>query len=377
MQFASAISEHPITAHAAGEVTGQVLETLGQAPDLCAVFVTPPHAGALEDVATTVRAILEPKALIGCAAVSVAATNREVEEGPAVCLWAGRCGPVVPVELGVSDEQIRGWPDSPAFEPQALVLVADPYTFPAEALFGFLEKSQPGMPVIGGMASAAVGPGGNRLVVDGRVLTGGAVGALIGPDTKISTVVSQGCTPVGAPLAVTRSEGNVVYELAGRPALERLLEVARDSLSEREVGLINSGGLHLGLVIDEHKAEFSRGDFLVRNVLGADRSIGAIAVGDRVRLGATVQFHLRDALAADEDLRSLLAGHSAEGALMFTCNGRGTRLFGAPDHDARALGGELGEVPLAGFFAAGEFGPVGGHNFLHGFTASIALFGGE
>jgi small ligand-binding sensory domain FIST len=186
-------------------------------------------------------------------------------------------------------------------------------------------------------------------------------------------VVSQGCRPFGHPLVVTRAEGNVIFELAGRPALERLVAQAHESLSEEEVRLLESGGLHLGRVIDEHREQFGRGDFLVRNVVGADRGSGAIAVGDVVPVGTTVQFHLRDAQTADEDLRALLHGRHADAALLFTCNGRGTRLFEAPDHDVATLTDELGRVPVAGFFAAGELGPVGQRNFVHGFTASIAL----
>jgi small ligand-binding sensory domain FIST len=172
---------------------------------------------------------------------------------------------------------------------------------------------------------------------------------------------------------ITKAERNVIYELAGEPALERLLEMVKAGMSERDIALINQG-LHMGLVIDEHKAEFGRGDFLVRNVLGADQTNGAIAVGDVVEVGTTVQFHVRDAESADEDLRQLLDDREANGALLFTCNGRGTRLFPEPNHDAEVVGDLLHEPPLAGFFAAGELGPVGGRNFLHGFTASLALF---
>ena len=127
----------------------------------------------------------------------------------------------------------------------------------------------------------------------------------------------------------------------------------------------------------------SRGDFLVRNVLGLDRSSGALAITDRVRVGQTVQFHVRDAQTADEDLRALLqqdrATHTRPpaGALLFSCNGRGMRLFPQPDHDAAAVRAAVGDVPLAGLFAQGELGPVGGRNFIHGFTASLALFEDE
>lgn len=365
--FAAALSEHPVTASAVGEVTGHVLEALGEAPDLAILFLTPPHAGALEDAAAAVRTLLSPRTLIGCAAESVLANEREVEEQPAVTLWAGRVGATHPVLL-LDD----GPPPDPPFEPSALLLVADPFSFQAPRFFDALQERWPGLPVIGGNASAARGPGGNRLAVDGMVVTSGAVGVFLGPGVEVIPVTSQGCRPIGDPLTITRADRNIVQELAGRPALERLVEMAQ-TLPERDVDLINAGRLHLGRVIDEHKADFDSGDFLTMNVLGADQEAGAIAVGSLVDVGTTVQFQLRDAVSADEDLRSLLSGRQADGALVFTCNGRGTRLFGEEDHDAQVVSDALGSVPVAGFFAAGEFGPVGGHNFVHGFTASVAL----
>ena len=376
MPFTAALSEHPVPATAVGEVAGQVLEALGPEPDLAVVFVTPPHAGALEDAAAAIKEVLRPATLLGCAAVSVVGTGREVEQSPGVSLFAGRFGPVQPVRLtavrDVDGFHLDGWPDDVPFEPSALLLLADPYTFPVETLYGDLAARSPGLPVVGGNASAAVGPGGNRLVLDTEVHTSGAVGALLGPGVDIQTVVSQGCRPIGRPYIVTRAERNYVYELGGAPALHRLVQMTNEGITEEEIDLIDNG-LHLGQVIDEHKMEYERGDFLVRNVLGADQSNGAIAVNDLVPVGATVQFHVRDAATADEDLRHLLDGRRADGALMFTCNGRGRNLFGAPDHDAEVLEERVG-VPAAGFFAAGEFGPVGGRNFVHGFTASIALF---
>ncbi len=379
MPFAAAMSEHPLTAHAVGEVTGAVLETIGERPDFAAVFVTPPHAGALEDVMRTVEEVLHPLVALGCAAESVLGPHREVEQDAAVTLLAGHVGPLVPLELDAfpSDSGdglvLRGWPGEIPFTPEALVLVGDPYSFPAESFLAWVDANHRGLRVVGGMASAARGPGGNRLALGTRVRTGGAVGAFLGPGAEVATLVSQGCRPFGDPLAVTKAEHNLIYELAGRPALEQVLSQARDSLSEEEVVLLETGGLHLGRVIDEHQEHFGRGDFLVRNVVGADRSSGAIAVGDAMALGTTVQFHLRDAATADEDLHALVAACRADAALVFTCNGRGTRLFGAPHHDVRVLTEHLGAVPMAGFFAAGELGPVGGRNFVHGFTASVAL----
>jgi small ligand-binding sensory domain FIST len=226
------------------------------------------------------------------------------------------------------------------------------------------------------MASGARGPGGSRLALDGRIHTAGAVGALLGPGADVLPVVSQGCRPIGRPFVVTDGGGNIIRELAGRPALERLDELA-GTLSPELVRAINTGGLHLGRVVDERKAEFESGDFLVRQVLGGDRETGAIAVNDSVEVGTTVQFHVRDAAAAHDDLDGLLARGAPEvepeAALLFTCNGRGRHLFGVPDHDAELLSERVGPVPTAGFFAAGELGPIAGHNELHSFTASLLL----
>ncbi len=382
MPFAAALSEHPVPAHAVGEVAGEILDRFGQRPDLALVFVTPPFAGALEDAVAAIDDILHPLVLVGCAAESIVGPHREVERTAAVSLFAARTGPLLPVALhatgggggGDGDEMVvEGWPDDIAFAPQALLLVADPFTFPAEQFLDWVAERYPSLPVVGGMASAAQAPGGNRLCIGRHVRTVGAVGALLGPGVAVETVVSQGCRPFGQPLVVTRSDGNVILELAGAPALDRLVAQAHGALTEAEVALLEMGGLQIGRVIDEHRSSFGRGDFLLRNVLGADRRTGALAVGDVMPVGTTVQFHLRDARTADEDLHVLLKGHRADGALVFTCNGRGSRLFDEPHHDARVLSDLLGPVPLAGFFAAGEIGPVGGHNFVHGFTASMAL----
>ncbi|MHB8439840.1 MAG: FIST N-terminal domain-containing protein, partial [Acidimicrobiales bacterium] len=258
MPFAAAMSEHPVTAHAVGEVTGQVLEKLGERPDLAMLFVTAPHAGALEEAAAAVDAVLHPLVMLGAAAESVAGPHREVEQSAAVTLFAARTGPLLPLELDVRPQQtgsgvLDGWPEHLAFDPQLMVLLADPYSFPTETVVEWIGERLPGLPVIGGMASAAHGPGGNRLVCGTRVRTGGAVGVLLGPGVHIESVVSQGCRPFGHPLTVTRSEGNVIYELAGRPALERLVAQAHDTLDQDELRLLESGGLHLGRVIDEHR----------------------------------------------------------------------------------------------------------------------------
>lgn len=375
-RFGAALSEHPLPTQAAGEVIGSVLEQVGEAPDLAVLFVTAPVAGALEDVAAAVRELLRPAALVGASAVSVLGGPREVEEGPAVSLWAGRVGTAVParIETLQTDDGwiLNGLPTEATRGDRTLVLVADPFSFPTDAFLAKLQAEHAGLDVVGGMASAAQGPGGNRLVLDDRVHTDGAVGVVLDQAAGPVPVVSQGCRPVGTPLAVTRAERNVIRELAGQPALERLQELA-DELTDVDKALL-AQGIHVGRVVDEHQLDFTRGDFLVRNVLGADKANGAIAVGERVEVGSTVQFQVRDATSADEDLRLLLADHPAVGALVFTCNGRGEAFFGVPDHDAQVVSDHTEGGAVAGMFCAGEIGPIGGTSFVHGFTASVLLF---
>jgi len=377
-QFAAALSEHPNAAVATGDVVGRVLEGLGDAsepPDLAMVFVTPAHAPELHEIVATVNATLRPRAMLGCAAISVVGGEREVERGPGISLWAGRTGAVTAfhLEVGPSPDGLTftGWPDAIPDDASALLLIPDPFTFPTDDLLRRMAEDRPGMPVVGGMASVARAPGGNRLVINDEVVTSGAVGAFLGAGVEVTTVVSQGCRPVGSPFVVTRAEQNIVYELGGRPAVERLQEVAA-GLSDADRELLASL-VQIGRVIDEHKLDFVPGDFLVRNVVGADPNSGALQVGDIVEVGSTAQFQVRDATSADQDLRRLISGRPAQAALVFTCNGRGTHLFPEPHHDAMVVSESLAGAPVAGMFCAGELGPIGGHNFTHGFTASVLL----
>jgi small ligand-binding sensory domain FIST len=226
------------------------------------------------------------------------------------------------------------------------------------------------------MASGG-GPGENRLFLYDQMLDSGAIGVVVRGGPRVRTIVSQGCRPIGTPFVVTRADRNVIYELGGIPPLERLQKIYPE-LPPRDQQLVESG-VHLGVAINEYQDTFNRGDFLIVNVHGADRTSGALATGGLMRVGQTVQFHIRDADTADEDLRHLLQqdqspGASRRAALLFTCNGRGTRMFSIPHHDALAIQQVLGPLPLAGFFAQGELGPVGAKNYIHGFTASVVLF---
>jgi small ligand-binding sensory domain FIST len=379
MPFASALSEHPITSIATGEVVGAVLERLGERPDLVVLTVTAAHRGALDDVVSAVDAVLHPLAMIGCAAGGVVGTGREVEDAPCISLWAGRVGPLLPLSLRANRTSdggidLSGWPTSMVFRPTALVLVADPFTFPTDLFLEWLEGICPGLPVVGGNASVGGGPGASRLVGGDRVLNEGAVGVLLGPGVDVETVVSQGARPYGKLLTVTASERNIVQRVAGVPALECLVGQITDQLTATEMAGLESNGFHVGRLIDERLTDPRAGDFLVRSVVGVDHDTGAMAVDDRIPVGTAVRFHLRDPDAATADLRDQLAEHRADGVLLFTCAGRGTRFFDVADHDAAALADFLGAAPTGGCFAAGEFGPVGSANFVHSFTASAALF---
>ena len=379
MPYAAALSEHRVPAAAIGEAVGVVGEAFGGArPDVAVLFATGDHVGALEDMAATVQTLLDPEAFVGATACGVLAGGHGVEERPGVALWAGRLpGRARPVHIS-ADTTEDGWSfagldDALAGEghPGALVLLADPFSMPVGDLLDALHRADPDLPVIGGMASAARGPGGNRLVIGGRVASHGAVGLLLDERSAPVTVVSQGCRPIGQPFTVTSAERHIIRELAGRPALDRLMDIV-DRLGPADRALA-AGGLLCGIVVDEQALDFERGDFLVRGVVGADRSNGAIAVAAEVPVGAVVQFQVRDAVTAREDIDALLSGHQASGALLFTCNGRGAQMFGDADHDADAVQHLLGGA-VAGMFCAGEVGPVAGRNAIHGFTASMALF---
>ncbi|MBA2281732.1 MAG: FIST C-terminal domain-containing protein [Acidimicrobiia bacterium] len=375
---AAGLSAHPLATQATGEVLGEVLERIGEAPDLAVLFASTAHTGAVEDIVATVRQILRPGVLVGCTSASVVGGAQEIEDAPALSLFAARfggAGPAEPVRLqafpGADGLAIWGLPEVGP-EPRTLVLLTDPFSFPADQLLDGLAEGDGALTVLGGLAAGARGPGGNRLVLDGAVHDDGAVGVLLPAGLATTTVVSQGCRPIGDPMVVTRSEGTLLDELASEPALPRLQRLIGE-LTDAERTLA-SRGLHIGRVVDERKATFGRGDFLVRNVLGAVRERDAVAVGDEIEIGTTVQFQVRDAVSADDDLRALLGGSEAAGALLFTCSGRGTHLFGRPHHDAALVDATTPGSATAGMACAGEIGPVGGRAFLHGFTASVLLF---
>jgi small ligand-binding sensory domain FIST len=368
------------------EALAAALADLGGGPepaDVALVFASASYGAAIRPAFEALADLVPAATLIGATAEGVLGGGEEFERVPAVVVWLARLpgGWIRAVSLdyrqtpdggmfvGWPDDLDAAWPDN-----AALLLIADPFSFPVDAFIARMEEEHPGVPIIGGMASGGMDPGSNTLVVGSRTEDSGAVGLVIGGGVRLRPVVSQGCRPIGKPMVVTKAEENLIVELGGRPATERLRETYGE-LDAADRQLVRSS-LHMGRAATEYRDTFRRGDFLVRNVIGADPESGVIAVGDSVRTGQTVQFHVRDAASADEDLRGLLAAHAESrpaGVLVFTCNGRGLRLFDQPHHDARCVWDCLGAVPTAGFFAQGEIGPIGDRTFLHGFTASIAL----
>lgn len=369
----------PMTA--AAEAAAQAAGSMGgDTPNLVVVFVADEHRDAFDDVAAHLTERFEGAAIIGCTGQGIVGGSRELESGPAVSV----CAAFLPdthvrpfaldfVEVADGEGDYDGWPEQ--LSPDAcLMMLCDRFSFPVGHLLDKLNAERPGTSVIGGIASGGAAEGETRLLVGREVRSHGAVGVAISGRVRVEAIVSQGCRPLGEPMTVTRADRNIIFELGGKKPIDQIGSIWRTA-TPRDRGLMANGPLHIGRVIDEYKTDFSRGDFLIRTVVGADQSAGIIAVNDVMEIGETVQFHVRDPETADEDLRELLDGLRGQpaGALMFTCNGRGTNMFEVPDHDANLVSKMLG-VPLAGFMCAGELGPIGGRNFLHGFTASLAFF---
>jgi small ligand-binding sensory domain FIST len=371
---------------ASDAAVAQALDGLdGGVPDLLCVFVCGEDPDAVEQAGRRAAALSGARAVLGCSASGVIGAGQGVEAMSAVSVWAG----VLPgVRIRTFHLEVMRTPDGMAVvglperaDDEVGVLLADPYSFPVDGFVARANEALAGLPLVGGVATGFRGPGSTRLFIDGRAVDRGAVGALLAGDVRARALVSQGCRPVGPEMTVTAAAGNVLLELAGTPALDKLQEIVA-ALPPGDQALATQG-LQIGIAMDEYAEEHDQGDFLIRGIAGADNDRGGIIVGDLVEVGRTVRFQVRDADAADDDLirtLSRLRGESAErvdGALLFSCNGRGRALFPTADPDVLSLRRALAPAGVGGFFAGGEIGPVSGRNYVHGFTASILAFDAE
>jgi len=369
----------------AAEAAAAAVAGLDGPPDLAVVFASGAHVATPEVTLEAVQHVLGASTLIGCGAGGVLGGGRELESGTAVVVWAASFGPGAEattfhasIDPDAEELTLEDLPELAGAS--GVILLPDPYSFPTDLVLAELARSAPGVPVLGGLSSARTLDDEAALFLGEEVHERGVVGVRL-EGVDLLPCVSQGAAPLGREMTITASEGHVIHELAGQPALQTVERIISE-LSPRERSLID-GGVLIGIVVGGGKPDYEQGDFLVRGILGADPESGRIAVGASVQEGQVVRLHARDARSADRDLsRELgvrveaMAGRPAAGALVFSCNGRGAGMFGAPDHDAAAVARELNGAPTAGFFAAGEIGPVGGRSFLHGFTATVAVFAG-
>ncbi|HEY2587053.1 MAG TPA: FIST N-terminal domain-containing protein [Tepidisphaeraceae bacterium] len=386
MRFHSAISGNQSAYEAAEEVIAEAQEAMGGKTDAVFAFFTAHHRDDAEEILERLWLELDPQALVGCSAEGVIGGELEIEREPGVAILVAMMPDVRihPFHIAgrtdwrhvLTDETEMKDRIGLGDQTRAVIAFGDPFTTPLDEFLAALDTHAAGIPLVGGMASSARQPGQNVLLRNDQTFGEGMVGLTLSGPLQVQTVVSQGCRPIGKPMVVTKSHDNVVEQVGGKPALRALQETI-ESIPEEDRELLHNG-LLIGRAISEYRDTFGRGDYLVRNVIGVDQESGSISMADFIRTGQTVQFHVRDAQTADEDLEMMLegqkAGDPAAGGLLFSCNGRGVNLFDAPCHDIGVARRVMPKTPIAGFFAAGELGPIGGKNFVHGHTASLALF---
>ena len=384
MRWASADSRLSNPAAAAASATSALREELGDGSlDLVLAFVSGPGPERTSTAAETLRRELPATTFAAVSARGVVTREHEVEHGEALSAVAARL-PGVEVKPFLLTQDLWAEPIATEAEfdlrapgargAELVIVLGDPFSLDMERVLGLFNRWVPGVRVVGGLASAAAKPGGNTLVLNDWTAHEGGVAIALHGALRADVVVSQGCEPIGPPLDVTHAEDNLIFTLDGQPAVERIEQVLR-AVPENERDRLKQG-LYLGRPARGDAS--GRGDYLIRNLLGADRDRGALAVADVVGLREKVRLHVRDGRAAQEDLDMLLSPQAfdtaASGALLFACNGRGQELFGAPDRDITTLQHAMkAAAPCAGMFCAGELGPVGERNFLHGHTASIAI----
>jgi small ligand-binding sensory domain FIST len=385
MRFVSLVCDEQDSETAAARLVEQARAATGGRIDVVFTFLTSHHREGADAIVEKLWLELDPQALIGCSAEGVIGGTREIERSFGLAILVGDMPDVRLHPFHIAAEEWEALLSDPAAlaermgrgpQTRAVIGLGDPFTTPVGELMEQMDQQMSGSPLIGGMASAARSPGGNVLLRNDQIFSDGMVGLSLSGNIAVQTVVSQGCRPIGRALVITKADKDVIEQLGGKPAMMVLAQIVAE-LPQRDREQIEAGGLLLGRAISEYRDQFGRGDFLIRGLAGADQRTGALRVGDMVRVGQTVQFHVHDAAAAHDDLQSMLdpgrIGTSPAAALLFSCNGRGTRLFEQCGHDIGVAAAAMPRTAIAGFFAAGELGPVGGRNFIHGHTASFAL----
>ena len=390
MKWTSALSEKLVLDDAIAECGVAIKNSIGdETLDLAVAFISPHYEESYERVADLMAQTLGAKHVFGCSGGGVIGNGLEVEQRAGISITAA----VLPnVDIKPFHLEVNGLPDldaSPdkwedligvqADKDPHFVMLADPYSFPVQDLLMGMDYAYPNATKIGGLASGASRQGGNALFLDDQVLRTGAIGLALDGNITVDTVVAQGCRPIGSPMRISKSDRNMLLELDGQAPMEVLRNMMQ-VLPERDQELIRHS-LFLGVVTDELIENPAQGDFLVRNVVGMDQSTGGLAIGEMLKEGQLVQFHLRDAETSTDDLQAVLTRYADEhrendipGALLFSCLGRGQYLYGRANHDTDMFRDKLGDVPLGGFFCNGEIGPVSGTTFLHGYTSSFGLF---
>lgn len=390
MRWASAVSDLRRLDAAFGECATQIERDLAHtAPDLLLLFASPHFADAYDELLDLAHERLRPRCLIGCMGAGVIGSGLEIEYRAGISMLAAHLPGVSLAPFHLERDQLPSLdapPDawrglvglSAEIEPH-FILLADSFTFPVEDLLLGLDYAFPRAVKAGGLASGANYPGGHALFCDRSIHFAGVVGVALHGNIAVETIVAQGCRPLGTPMRITRCHRNLLLELEGVPPLHVLGQLY-ETATPRDRALMQHS-LFLGLVMDPLCDDPHPGDFLIRNLIGADPESGALAIGALLHEGQIVQFHLRDAQTAAEDLRDRLLDykvlHRQEAplaALLFSCTGRGVGLYGRAGHDSELFQKIVGQLPLAGFFCNGEIGPVAGTTYLHGYTSSFALF---
>jgi small ligand-binding sensory domain FIST len=392
MRWSSAAAEGADLAVAAASAVTQTAAGLdGRSADLVVAFLSSEYASSEASLVTAAIEARWPGAtILGCTAGGIVGGGRELEQTRAVSITAASLPGVTLTPFHLAESELAAAAASPwslrksipvgEEEAPAFVLLPDPFSTDTERLLTAIDACWTGAPVIGGLSSGALRPGDGVLLGAGTTHSSGTVGLALTGNVRIETVVAQGCRPVGRPMVVTACHDNLLIELNGMPAGQALTMLFA-TLEPEDQRLVRYA-LQIGLVIDEERQPFQQGDFLIRNLLGMDPRRGVIAIGERLTEHQIIQFHVRDADASRKDLDAVLERWKAEteapspaGALLFSCLGRGEKLYGEPNHDSEVFARHVGgDIPLGGFFGNGEIGPVHGSAFLHGYTSSFGLF---